>query len=75
VRSRKDSLITFRHEKQLAQQLPQTINIYDIVYVIPAEGTKEIDGLVKDYKNCYVVQIADGKTKIKGNRVTLASLK
>jgi hypothetical protein len=55
MKSRKDSLITFKHEKQLSQQLPQTINIYDIVYFIPTQPTKNIEKLVKEYPNCYLV--------------------
>jgi hypothetical protein len=35
IKQKQDSLISFKNEKQLAQQLPQATNIYDIVYVIP----------------------------------------
>jgi hypothetical protein len=68
-------LITFKNEKQLAQQLPQTSDIYDLIYVIPAKITSEIEKMMRNCKNSYLVQIADGKTKIKGNKITLPSLK
>jgi hypothetical protein len=75
VRSRKDSLLTFKNEKQLGQQLPQTIHVYDLVYVIPMHPSKDIEALTKDYQNVFTVEMGEGKTKIKGNRVTLSSLK
>lgn len=75
MKSSKDSLISFKDEKQLAQQLPQTINIYDIVYVIPREVTANIEKMTHHQPNCYIVHISEGKVKIGTKRVDARELK
>jgi hypothetical protein len=49
--------------------------VYDIVYVIPMHPSTEIEAVTKEYQNVFVVEVREGKTKIKGNRVALSSLK
>ena len=74
-KSLKDSVLSFKNERQLLLQLAQTKQIFDIVYVI-STSPFDFNKLLGKQKNCYLVELEEGcKTKIKGNLIKVASLK
>lgn len=42
IRSTRDSLVSFKNEKQLGKQLRKALPIYDIIYIIACEPTRSL---------------------------------
>lgn len=75
MKKAKDSLITFKNDKQLCQQILQTINIFNLVYIFISDVSVTVEKLLQNYPNCFIVKKSGDKTKIKGNIIYVEEIK